>query len=108
MAQNMAEEIRVKEGEAKKAVAEAKAEAARLVASARTAAEQSIKEAKQRSHRSFREQVLEAEREADAVAEKTVEAGQRDTDKFYDDNKSKTAEVVEWLTREVMSTYGNI
>lgn len=107
MAQNMANEIRIKESAAKTTIAEAKAEAARLVAAARTAAEQAVKDAKQRSHRSFREQVLKAEGEAEAEAVKTVENGRNDAEQYYAGNKSKTAEVIDWLTKEVMSSYGN-
>lgn len=107
MAQNMADEIRAREADAKSIVAEAKAESARTLASARTAAEQSIKEAKQKSHRFFRDQVAGAEKEAEAVAEKTVEAGRKETKEFYEANKSRTAEVIDWLTKEVISTYGN-
>lgn len=107
MAQNMADEIRAKEASAKEIVAEARAEGARLLAAARTEAEQSLKEAKQRSHRYFRDQVKAAEAEADAVAVKTVETGKRESEEFYRNNKSRTANVADWLTKEVMSTYGN-
>ncbi len=108
LAQNMADEIRTREAEAKNIVAEAKSEAARVLATARTAAEQSIKEAKQKSHRSFRDQVIKAEQEAEATAEKTVESGRKETEQFYADNKSRTTEVIDWLTKEVMSSYGNL
>lgn len=107
MAQNMADEIRAKEEDAKEIVANAKSEAARIVASARTVAEQSIKEAKQKSHRFFREQVKQAEGAADEVAVKTVATGQSETDEFYTSNRSKTSSVADWLVKEVMSTYGN-
>ena len=107
MAQNMADEIRAKEAGAKEIVVNAKGEAARVLASARTIAEQSVKEAKQKSHRYFREQVKKAESEADAVAVQTVETGKRATEEFYQSNKSKIANVTDWLVKEVMSTYGN-
>lgn len=107
MAQNMADEIRAKEAGAKEIVAEAKAEATRSLAAARTAAEQSVKEAKQKSHRYFREQVKAAEAEADKTAVSTVEQGQRRAEEFYQGTKSKTAEVTNWLIKEVMSAYGN-
>ena len=107
MAQNMADEIRSKETEAHAIVNEAKAEAARIVATARTSAEQTVKEAKQQSHRYFRDQVKAAEADAEVEAQKTLESGRRETEEFYASNKSRTANVVEWLTKEVMSTYGN-
>lgn len=107
MASNMADEIRSKEAEAKETIANAKNEASRLLASARTSAEQAIKEARQQSHRYFREQVKKAEAEADAEAVKTVDAGQREADVFYEKNKSKTDKVTDWLVKEVMATYGN-
>jgi V/A-type H+-transporting ATPase subunit G/H len=103
----MADEIRAKESEAKEVIASARAEGARLQASARTAAEQAVKEAKQRSHRYFRDKVKEAEVLADTEARKTVEAGKEETERFYAGNKSRTAEVADWLVKEVMSTYGN-
>jgi V/A-type H+-transporting ATPase subunit G/H len=107
LAENMADEIRTKEAAAHEIVSNAKAEGARLLASARTLAEQSIKEAKQKSHRFFRDQVKAAETEADAAAVKTVAAGKADADKFYAGSKSKTANVADWLVKEVISTYGN-
>jgi V/A-type H+-transporting ATPase subunit G/H len=103
----MADEIRAKEAAAGEIIATAKAEGARMIASARTAGEQAVKEAKQKSHRSFRDQVKDAEREAEALAVKTVEAGREETERFYAGKKPKTAEVADWLLKEVMSTYGN-
>ena len=107
MASNMADEIRAKETEAKEIVAKAKSEAAQLLASARTTAEQAIKEAKQKSRRYFREQVKIAEGEADAEAVKTVDVGRIEAENFYKNNRSRTEKVTDWLTKEVMSTYGN-
>ncbi len=108
MAQNMADEIRGKEAEAKNIVTQAKSEAARILATARTTGEQSIKEAKQKSHRTFRDQVTKAEQEAEIVAERTVESGRGEAEQFYADYKSRTTEVIDWLTKEVMSSYGNL
>jgi V/A-type H+-transporting ATPase subunit G/H len=103
----MADEIRTKEAGAREIVARAKTEAARIVAAARTNAEQSVKEARQKSHRYFRDQVKAAEAEAEAGAVKSVEAGRRETEEFYEGNKFKVSSAAEWLTKEVMSTYGN-
>ena len=107
MAQSMADEIRAKEAEAREIAARAKAEAARIVAAARTNAEQSVKEARQKSHRYFRDQVKAAEAEAETVAVKSLETGRKETEEFYEGNKSKVSGVAEWLIKEVMSTYGN-
>jgi vacuolar-type H+-ATPase subunit H len=103
----MADEIRIKEADAREIVTRAKTEAARIVAAARTEAEQSVKEARQKSHRYFRDQVKAAEAEAEAEAVKTVEAGRGETERFYEGNKPKVSNVAEWLIKEVMSTYGN-
>lgn len=107
MAENMADEIRTKETEAHVVVADAKTEAARIVAGARTSAEQVVKEAKQKSHRYFREQVKAAEADAETDAQQTLETGRKETEEFYASNKSRTAGIVDWLTKEVMSTYGD-
>jgi vacuolar-type H+-ATPase subunit H len=103
----MADEIRAKEIGAKDIISSAKSDAARTLASARTAAEQSVKEARQKSHRSFRDQVRQAESEAEAKAVEAVEKGGKEADGFYASNKSKTADVTDWLVKEVMSAYGN-
>jgi vacuolar-type H+-ATPase subunit H len=103
----MADEIRAKEAEAKEFIVSAKREAAKILASARTAAELSIKETRQKSHRRFREQVKEAETEAEAKAAETVERGRRAADEFYSGNKPKIASTADWLVKEVMSGYGD-
>lgn len=107
MAQNMADEIRSKETEAKEIVSATKTEAANLLASARTLAEQSVKEARQKSHRNFRDQVKSAESEAEAIAVESVENGRRDAEEFYGSKKSAVDGIANWLVKEVMSTYGN-
>jgi V/A-type H+-transporting ATPase subunit G/H len=103
----MADEIREKEADAKEFIASAKRDAAKILASARTAAELSIKEARQKSHRNFREQVKQAEAEAEAKAVETVASGRRAADEFYNGSKNKVAEAADWLVKEVMSTYGD-
>jgi V/A-type H+-transporting ATPase subunit G/H len=103
----MADEIRTKEADAREIVARAKTEAARIAAAARTNAEQSVKEARQKSHRYFRDQVKIAESEAETAAVKSIETGRRETEEFYEGNKSRVSGVAEWLIKEVMSTYGN-
>jgi V/A-type H+-transporting ATPase subunit G/H len=107
LAETVADEVRAREASAREIVAQAKSEGARLVASARTAGEQAVKEARQKSHRYFREEVRHAESEAEAAAVKIVEAGREETERFYSGKKSRTAEVADWLVKEVMSTYGN-
>jgi vacuolar-type H+-ATPase subunit H len=102
----MADEIRSKEAAANEIIAAAKAESARLLAAARTAGEQAVKEAKQKSHRFFRDETRKAEAAAEEEAVKTVESGNKETELFYGENKSRTAEVAGWLVKEVMSTYG--
>jgi vacuolar-type H+-ATPase subunit H len=103
----MADEIRSKETDAKGIISATKAEAANLLAFARTSAEQSVKEARQRSHRSFREQVKQAEAEAEALAVDTVESGRGAADEFYSSKKPGIDGIADWLVKEVMSTYGN-
>jgi vacuolar-type H+-ATPase subunit H len=103
----MADEIRAKEAEAKEHVASAKREAARMLSSARTAAELSIKEARQKSHRHFRDQVRQAEAEAEAKAAETLAEGRKAADEFYDSSKNKVAGAADWLVKEVMSAYGD-
>ncbi|MDR1020209.1 MAG: cell envelope biogenesis protein TolA [Synergistaceae bacterium] len=107
MAESMADEIRMKEAEAKEFIASAKREAAKISASARTAAELSIKETRQKSHRDFREQVRQAEAEAEAKAVEIVEKGRMAADEFYASSKNKVASEADWLVKEVMSGYGN-
>ena len=107
MAQSMADEIREKESAAKEIVVSAKAEAGRILASARTAAERSVKEARQRSHRRFREQVKEAEAEAETRAAAVVEQGRKSSEEFYVNGKSKIEDAADWLVKEVMSAYGD-
>ena len=107
MSETLADEVREREASAREIVAQAKAEGARLIASAHTAGEQAIKEARQKSHRYFRDEVRRAEGEAEASAVKIVDAGRVETEKFYSEKKSRTAEVADWLAKEVMSTYGN-
>lgn len=106
MAENIAEEIRAKETQAREIVAEAKKESARITATARTLAEQSVKEAKQKSHRYFRDQVRETERLALEDAAKTVESGRKEAEAFYDARRKDTAKVADWLIKEVMTTDG--
>jgi vacuolar-type H+-ATPase subunit H len=103
----MADEIRTKEAAAKEIIVSAKAEGARILASARTSAEQATKEARQKSHRYFRDQVKEAEIEAEAEAVKTVDAGRAEAERFYSSKKPLTVGVADWLVKEVMSTYGD-
>ena len=107
MTQNMADEIRNCELAAQKIISDAKKEASRILAAARTSAEQTIKDTKRQSHRYYREQVKIAEAEADLAAAKTMETGRKEAREYYDDNKSKTIYVADWLVGEVINSYGN-
>ncbi|MDR1137942.1 MAG: hypothetical protein LBK91_06425 [Synergistaceae bacterium] len=107
MAGTVADEIRVKEAEAREIIANAKAESARLVASARTAGEQTVKEARQKSHRYFRDEVRRAESAAEESAVKIVEEGRAEAGRFYDGKKVQVATVASWLVKKVMSAYGD-
>jgi len=106
MTGNVAEDIRAKEAEAREIISGAKREAARLTAAARTIAEQSVKEAKQKSHRYFREQVKNAEAEAEQNAVKLVGAGKADADVFYNSKQASSVKAAEWLFNEVVATNG--
>ena len=107
MAESMASEIRAKEAEAKEFIASAKLEAAKILATARTSVELSVKEARQKSHRDFREQVRQAEAEAEAKAVEIAERGRTSAAEFYSSSKHKVASAADWLVNEVMSGYGN-
>lgn len=106
MSMDMAEEIRAQETAAHEMIATAKADAARSLAEARTSAEQSVKEAKQKYHRLFREQILDAERDAEAEAQVILKRGQQEAEEYYAKNSSSVDEVANWLVKEVMTTYG--
>jgi V/A-type H+-transporting ATPase subunit G/H len=107
LSETVADEVRAREASAREIVTQAKAEGARLVASARTAGEQAIQEARQKSHRYFRDAVRRAEGEAEVSAVKIVDEGREETMRFYSEKQSRTAEVADWLVKEVMSAYGN-
>ena len=106
MSMDMAEEIRAQEAAAHEMIATAKADAVRSLAEARTSAEQSVKEAKQKFHRLFREQILDAEKEAETEAKTILERGQQDAEGYYKEKSPLVDEVTNWLVKEVMTTYG--
>ena len=107
MAENLAQEIREQEAQAKSIIVDAKAEAAKIVAAAQTDAEQSVKNTRQQCHRKWRESVANAEKEAEAQAEDILLNGQKSAKVFYNEKKESAGEVANWLVREVMATYGS-
>ena len=106
MSEDMAKEIRIQEELASNILSDAKAEASKRVAEARTSAEQSVKEAKQKYHRFFRDEIARAEKEAESEARLVLEKGKEDAELFYNEKRQFVGAVTDWLTKEVMMTYG--
>ena len=105
--ENLAGEIREQEAMARKIISEANVESANLLAAAQAEAEQLIKTGKQQSHRQWRENVAEAEKEADVEAEKIMTEGDNTAKGYYEERKNKVNEVAKWLVKEVVASYGS-
>ena len=77
-----------------------------MVNEAKNEAERKIKESKQKAFRQFRDRIASVEKEAEAKAEKSVEAGRKNAESLSKEYEKKVQGTAKWISEEVISRYG--
>lgn len=107
MVQDIAEEIRIVEENARQTVQNARVEAARLVAAAQNEMDLRLKETKQKTTRSFKEKIEEFEATAEERAQEIVSQGEENANTFTLSVEKRIKDVAQWIAEEVMTKYGS-
>jgi len=107
VAKNIEDEITEAEAKGKQMVQDARTEGARIFAQAKSESEDMVKAAKQNFHRSFREAVVKLEAEAEVEAEKIVEKGRAEAEKYARAHESNIDDAAAWVAEEVIGRYGS-
>ena len=107
MVQDIAEEIRTVEENARQTVQNARIEGARLIAAAQNEMDIRLKETKQKTTRFFKENVEKFETAAEEKAREIVHQGKEDANAFASGVEKRVKDVAQWIAEEVMTRYGS-
>ncbi len=107
MVQDIAEEIRAVEENARQTVQNARVEAARLIAVAQNEMDIRLKETKQKTTRFFKESAEKFEAAAEERAREIVQQGQERANAFASVAEKRVKDVAQWIAEEVMTRYGS-
>ena len=104
---NMVEKIKEAEALAQNTIVEAKKSAATLIEEARIKASNQVKETRQNCFNDLRGKIQEIEKVADSQVQSSIAEATKGKDLFVASGQNAVADVADWLTKEVIRSYGN-